>query len=72
MPEPPILTLSLAYPVGRADARLAAFLNTWIELKKRDGTIAALNDYWVLGKETERRQPRWSILRALEKEASAR
>jgi hypothetical protein len=37
-----IVKIVLAYPVVRRDYEPAAFLNTWMELKRRDGTIVAL------------------------------
>ena len=37
--------------------------NTWLELKKKDGTIKQLYDYWILGKNAERISPRWCIAR---------
>jgi ABC-type amino acid transport substrate-binding protein len=49
--------------VARHDKDFAAFLNTWIELKRRDGTIDALYGHWILGKQAGKRQPRWSIMR---------
>jgi hypothetical protein len=39
------------------------FINTWIELKRRDGSIDALYRHWILGKQDGKRQPRWSIMR---------
>jgi len=42
---------------------LANFINTWIELKKKDKTIATLYDHWILGKNAVPKQPRWSVLR---------
>ena len=39
------------------------FINTWIELKKKDRTIATLYDHWILGKHAVPKQPRWSVLR---------
>ena len=42
---------------------MANFLDTWFELKKRDGTIDELFDYWVLGKGAETKEPRWSVIR---------
>jgi hypothetical protein len=48
--------------VSRARGR-RRFLSTWIELKKRDGTIQALYDHWILGKDAKAKAPRWSILR---------
>jgi ABC-type amino acid transport substrate-binding protein len=63
VPQPEIVKIPLAYPVARRDQDFAAFLNTWIELKRRDGTIDALYAHWILGKQAGKRQPRWSILR---------
>jgi ABC-type amino acid transport substrate-binding protein len=63
VPEPDPIRVPLAYPVARQDERWTAFLNTWIELKRRDGTIDALYRHWVLGKDAVPHQPRWSIVR---------
>jgi ABC-type amino acid transport substrate-binding protein len=63
VPEPGIVKIPLAYPVARRDQDWAQFVNTWIELKRRDGTIDALYGHWVLGKQAGKRQPRWSIVR---------
>jgi ABC-type amino acid transport substrate-binding protein len=63
VPEPGIVKIPLAYPVARRDQEWAQFINTWIELKRRDGTIEALYGHWILGKQAVKRQPRWSIIR---------
>ena len=63
VPEPGTVKIPLAYPVALRDKDFAAFLNTWIELKRRDGTIDALYGHWILGKQAGKRQPRWSIMR---------
>jgi ABC-type amino acid transport substrate-binding protein len=63
VPEPGIVKVPLAYPIGRHDQAFASFINTWIELKRKDGTIDTLYDYWVLGRDAAPRQPRWSIIR---------
>ena len=39
------------------------FVNRWIDLKLRDGTIRKAYRYWILGEGAERRGPRWSIMR---------
>jgi Na+/H+-dicarboxylate symporter/ABC-type amino acid transport substrate-binding protein len=62
VPHPLDIRLPLAYPVARNDVETARFLSTWIELKKRDGTIQALYDHWILGKDARAERPRWSIL----------
>ena len=63
IPEPDLVKIPLAYPVGGGDQAFARFLNTWIELKRKDGTIDALYKYWVLGQNAAPKQPRWSIMR---------
>jgi hypothetical protein len=61
MPNPS--RVPLAYPVAGRDEVMADFMNTWIQLKKKEGFVQSLYDYWILGKDAEPKQPRWSILR---------
>jgi ABC-type amino acid transport substrate-binding protein len=63
VPEPDPIRVPLAYPLARHDERWAAFINTWIDLKRRDGTLDALYRHWVLGQSATPRTPRWSIIR---------
>ena len=63
VPEGAVIKLPLAYPIGRADEAFATFLNTWIELKRKDGTFDTLFKHWILGQNAVPRQPRWSIVR---------
>lgn len=62
VPDPPLMTIPLAYVVGHGDQRFRAFLDAWIDLKRRDGTLASLVDYWIYGRNAEPRRPRWSVL----------
>ena len=63
VPQPGLIKIPLAYPVARHEQEWVAFINTWIELKRRDGTIPVLYDHWILGKRAGNPTPRWSILR---------
>jgi len=63
IPQPDVLAVPLAYPMARGDPELVSYINAWIELKKKDKTIAALYDYWILGKNAVPKQPRWSVIR---------
>ena len=65
VPEPDTVKIPLAYPVARRDQEWAQFVNTWIELKRRDGTLDALYGHWILGKHAVKREPRWSVIRNL-------
>jgi len=63
VPGPDPIRVPLAYPIGKRDQALAAFVNTWIALKRKDGTIDAAYKHWILGQDATPRQPRWSIVR---------
>ena len=63
VPQPETIKLPVAYPLARGDERWAAFINTWLELKRRDGTIDALYRHWILGHGAVPASPRWSVVR---------
>ena len=46
-----------------ATSRWRRFVNTWIALKRKDGTLDAAYKHWILGQDAAPRQPRWSIVR---------
>jgi len=49
--------------IGRRDVQMEAFVNSWIELKRNDGTLDRLYRHWILGADAVERGPRWSIMR---------
>lgn len=63
VPQPGVIKVPLAFPIGRRDEELARFVDTWIELKRRDGTLEALSDHWISGRAATASAPRWSIVR---------
>jgi Na+/H+-dicarboxylate symporter/ABC-type amino acid transport substrate-binding protein len=63
VPIPDIMKIPLAYPIAFGNQKMLDFLNTWIELKKKDETIEKIYDYWILGQGAGRKEPRWSIIR---------
>jgi ABC-type amino acid transport substrate-binding protein len=63
VPEPGIVKVPLAYPICGRDEAFASFLNTWIDLKRKDGTLDQLYAYWVLGRNAAPPARRWSIIR---------
>ena len=52
-----------SYAVPKGDLEMMQFMNNWIELKRLDGTIDSLYQYWMLGGAAKTRQPRWSVVR---------
>ncbi len=63
VPHPLTIRFPLAYPVARHDVEWARFLGTWIDLQRKNGTIQALYDHWILGRDARPRQPHWSVIR---------
>jgi Na+/H+-dicarboxylate symporter/ABC-type amino acid transport substrate-binding protein len=63
VPEPGIVKVPLAYPIARHDQAFATFINTWIDLKRKDGTLDVLYRYWILGQNAAPQRPRWSVIR---------
>jgi Na+/H+-dicarboxylate symporter/ABC-type amino acid transport substrate-binding protein len=63
VPDAEPIRIPLAYPIARRDQPLAAFVNTWIALKRKDGTLEAVYKHWILGQNAGQVEPRWSIIR---------
>ena len=63
VPLPVTIRSPLAYPVARHDVELSRFLGIWIDLQRENGTIQALYDHWILGRNARTGQPRWSVIR---------
>ena len=55
--------LPFSYAMHPDALHLARFVNQWVLLAETTGRIETLTDYWLYGKGTEERAPRWSILR---------
>jgi Na+/H+-dicarboxylate symporter/ABC-type amino acid transport substrate-binding protein len=55
--------LSMAYPLPMADPLWENYVSEWIQIKQKDGTIAALFDHWIQGRGAEDTSPRWSVIR---------
>ena len=63
VPQPIPIKVPLAFATPRGEPELTAFLNTWLDLKRKDGTLDELYEYWILGRDPVARVPRWSIIR---------
>lgn len=63
IPEPGILQVPISFALPKGNSEYMNFLNHWIILKKRDGTIDRLYEYWVEGKGASPHKRRWSIIR---------
>ena len=62
IPEPRIKR-PVALALSTQNTTLAAIVDDWIGMKKIDGTLDQIYDYWIQGKGAEKKVPRWSIIR---------
>lgn len=62
-PFPQPLRLPAAYPFAGPDPRFERLLNHWIKLQRTNGTFQELFDHWILGRGSETKGPRWSVIR---------
>lgn len=62
IPENDLVRVPCAYPIVN-DAGWKHFVNTWIELKSKDGTKLRLFEHWIEGKGAEINEARWSIMK---------
>lgn len=60
--QPEMIKIPASYPLVKDDS-WELFVNTWLELKQKDGTIDRLFDHWIEGEGAEVKEPRWSILK---------
>ncbi len=57
-------TIPLVYPFsGGDDSPMDEFLDHWVLLKQHDGSTEQAYEYWILGKGSEKRAKRWSVIR---------
>jgi Na+/H+-dicarboxylate symporter/ABC-type amino acid transport substrate-binding protein len=63
VPQPDTIKLPLAYPLARGDERWASYVNTWLQLKRGDGSIDVLYRHWILGENAMPASKRWSVAR---------
>ena len=54
VPEPGRVKVPLAYAVSLGNGAMVRFLNTWIQLKRKDGSIDALLQHWILGRDARK------------------
>jgi Na+/H+-dicarboxylate symporter/ABC-type amino acid transport substrate-binding protein len=62
VPKPQPTKIPLAYVVAGRDDALATLADTWIDLKRKDGTIDELFAHWIMGRNATPHVRRWSVL----------
>jgi Na+/H+-dicarboxylate symporter len=62
VPKPRLVKVPLAYVIAGRDVPLAQVVDTWIDLKRKDGTIDELFAHWILGRDATPHKRRWSVM----------
>ncbi len=62
VPKPQTIKVPLAYVIAGRDEPLTRVVNTWIDLKKKDGTVDELFAHWIQGRNAVPHRRRWSVL----------
>jgi Na+/H+-dicarboxylate symporter/ABC-type amino acid transport substrate-binding protein len=63
VPQPAPKIVPVGFAMAYHSEQLNAFMNRWIEFKKKDKTLEDLYNYWILGMGAVEKKPRWSIIR---------
>ena len=63
IPKPMVVQVPMAYALPSGEQAFKDYLNAWVEMRRRDGTIDRLFEHWILGRGTEESVPRWSVIR---------
>jgi len=63
VPRPNVVTGPIAFATPRTAPEIYDYVSTWIELKRHDGSVRHLYDFWILGRGAESTTPRWSVIR---------
>jgi len=57
-----VYKILLGYPVAMGNETFLGSLNHWLELEEKSGELGEKYDYWILGKNAEKKEPRWSVI----------
>ncbi len=63
VPLSPISRVPVAYPVALGQEEFLTVLDRWLMIFEATGEKQRLYDYWILGRGSETRRPRWCVAR---------
>ena len=63
VPQPDIVAVPLVFLIKAGDRDMVDYLNVFINLKKKNGSIRRLYEHWILGKQAAKKEQRWSVIR---------
>ncbi len=57
------LKVPAAFKLPKNQLAFSEYLNTWLDLKKDNGFMDKVYQYWILGEDPKKKEPRWSVVR---------
>jgi ABC-type amino acid transport substrate-binding protein len=61
VPKPDIHRNAVAYAIARNDLEFSKYLNEWLSIKREQGVVKKLENYWVYGRNIDYKKPRWNL-----------
>lgn len=61
VPQPALPPVPMAMPVASNDLAFVLFMRQWLDIRRNDGTIEKLTDYWIRGQRPEGHRHRWNL-----------
>ncbi len=52
-----------AFELPKGELAFVEYMNTWLLLKKENGFLQTVYNYWILGEDPQKKEPRWSVVR---------
>jgi ABC-type amino acid transport substrate-binding protein len=63
VPHPVIIKIPLVYTLPSGSLQWKEYVNSWIALKVKDGTVERVFKYWIEGEGAKPKTKRWSVIR---------
>jgi Na+/H+-dicarboxylate symporter len=63
VPQPDPIAVPMAYPMPHEEVALADYVDAFVDLKRKDGTLHALAEHWFEGERAAVHSTRWSVIR---------
>ena len=59
----PLRQVPVGYPLALNQVEFVSVMNSWLDMVRSAGDHDRLYNHWILGKNTDQREPRWSVMK---------
>ncbi|MDN3637254.1 cation:dicarboxylase symporter family transporter [Simiduia curdlanivorans] len=61
VPQPALPAVPMAMPLSSNDLEFVLYMSQWFQVRRADGTLTKLTDYWIRGKRKDTDSHRWNL-----------